>query len=217
MKIFQVTQVTVIKHSESPLRLCIQASGFAASSGWTNPRLNNSVDPAPEDAVLDFSFDADRPTGIALPVLTPISASIEVAPSTGADAVIVSGRINSITVHASEFITPSPNSPGPITTLAIGEEGPTFTTFAIGEEDPFPSTRALGEEGPPLTTEALGEEGPVPSTRAFGEENPPFTTLALGEEGPPITTLAIGEEEPMTDPRVDNPRPPIWGGPFGRY
>lgn len=218
MKIFQVTQVTVIKHSDSPLRLCIQASGFAASSGWTNPRLDNSADPAPEDAVLDFSFDADRPTGIFLPVLTPISASIEVTPSTGADAVIVSSRTNSITVHASEFITTMPTPPtGPITTLALGEEGPTLTTLALGEEDPFPSTRAIGEEGPPLTTQALGEESPMPSTRAFGEEDPPVTTLALGEEGSPVTTLALGEEDPMTDPRLDNPRPPFWGGPFGRY
>ncbi|MEM9264446.1 MAG: hypothetical protein AAGA46_02880 [Cyanobacteria bacterium P01_F01_bin.13] len=246
MKILQVTQVTVIKHSESPLQLSIQVSGLTATSGWQNPRLDNSADPNPKDAVLEFSFDADRPTGTVLQVLTPISASVEVTPSNGADAVIVSARTNSITVHASEFITSVPTPPTtlaigedklPITTLAIGEEdpmvstralgeeGPPVTTQALGEEGPFPSTRALGEEGPPVSTQALGEEGPFPSTRALGEEGPPVSTQALGEEGP--STRALGEENPPIttlaigeeDPMTD-PRvddPSGWGGPFGRY
>ncbi len=167
MKILQVTQVTVIKHGEPPM-LCIQASGLAATPGWTNPRLDNSADPTPGDAVLEFSFDADRPTDIVPQVLSPISASISITPDNGADAVIVTARTNSLTVHASEFRTASAD-PAPITTLALGEE------------DPVVSTRALGEEGP------------VASTRALGEED--FTTLALGEESP-VTTLAVGEEEP---------------------
>lgn len=168
MKIFQVTQVTVIKHGESPATLCIQASGLAASSGWTNPRLDNAADPNPEDAVLEFSFDADRPTGVVLPVLTPISASVNITPENGADAVIVTARTNSITVHASEFKT-LPTDSGPITTLALGEEDPVVSTRAAGEEGPVASTRALGEED--FTTLALGEEGPV-TTEALGEEQP---------------------------------------------
>ncbi len=156
MKVFRVTQVTVIKQSESPLRLIIQVMSLAASSGWTNPRLENSADPTPADAVLEFSFEADRPSGIVLPVLTPISASTEVSPSNGADAVIVSARTNSITVHASKFLTISP-APG------------TVTTFALGEEGPLPTTLALAEENPP-TTLAVGEEGLMPTTLRFGEE-----------------------------------------------
>src|SRR5262245_46862889 len=106
MKIFSVNQVAVIKISENPLTLSIQASGLTSTSGWSNPRLDNSADPSPKDAVLEFSFEADRPAGINLPILTPVQASIEVKPKNGADAVIVSSRTNSITVHASDFVLP---------------------------------------------------------------------------------------------------------------
>ena len=229
MKIFKVLRVTVIKVSESPLTLSIQAEGLAATSGWTNPRLDNSADPNPDDSILEFNFDADRPSGISLPQLTPIMATVDFEPSNGADAVIVSARINSITVHAGEFLNPG-DSPAQPTTLAFGEEDPGPTTRALGEEGPSPdfttqafgeeepSSRALGEEGPPqppqpttyafgeeedprVTTLALGEEG-EPTSRALGEEGPPQpTTRAVGEEQPEFTTLAIGEES----------------SPFGRY
>ncbi|MFV8752204.1 hypothetical protein ACNOYE_16775 [Nannocystaceae bacterium ST9] len=45
----------------------------------------------------------------------------------------------------------------PITTMAIGEEGPEPTSLAIGEEDPV-TTLAIGEEGPYPTTLSLAEE-----------------------------------------------------------
>ena len=213
MKIFKVLRVTVIKVSESPLTLSIQAEGLAATSGWTNPRLDNSADPNPDDSILEFNFDADRPSGISLPQLTPIMATVDFEPSNGADAVIVSARINSITVHAGEFLNPG-DSPAQPTTLAFGEEeDPRVTTLALGEEGE-PTSRALGEEGPPQppqpTTRAVGEEEPQfttyalgeeePSTRAAGEASQP-TTRAVGEEQPEFTTLAIGEES----------------SPFGRY
>ena len=123
MKIFRVLQVSVIKVSESPLTLSIQAQGLAATSGWTNPRLDNSADPNPDDSILEFNFDADRPSGISLPVLSPIMATVDFTPSNGADAVIVTARTNSITVHAGEFINPG-DSPAQPTTLAFGEEEP---------------------------------------------------------------------------------------------
>ncbi len=233
MKLFQVTQVRVLKQSESPLTLCIQVSGLAASSGWTNPRLDNSADPNPADAVLVFSFEADVPTGVRLPVLTPISAAIEVTPANGADAVIVSARSNELVVHASCFLSPAPPNfttlalgeegpmmpppvigpEEPVTTLALGEEGPFPSTRALGEEGPFPSTRALGEESPP-TTLAIGEEGPIGTTKAVGEEEQ-VTTLALGEEGPVGTTEAVGEEEQVTTLALGEETG--WGGPFGRF
>ena len=199
MKIFRVLQVSVIKVSESPLTLSIQAQGLAATSGWTNPRLDNSADPNPDDSILEFNFDADRPSGISLPVLSPIMATVDFTPSNGADAVIVTARTNSITVHAGEFINPG-DSPAQPTTLAFGEEEP--STRALGEEGPpqppQPTTLAVGEEDPRFTTLALGEE--EPSTRAAGEASQP-TTRAVGEEQPEFTTLAIGEES----------------SPFGRY
>lgn len=121
--------------SESPLRLSIQATGLAATSGWTNPRLDGSADPNPADAVFEFSFDADRPTGIALEALTPITAALHVDAPTGVDAVIVSSRTNSITVHSSQFVPIPTAQAAPVTTLAIGEEGH-VTSMAIGEEGP---------------------------------------------------------------------------------
>ncbi|NET58648.1 MAG: hypothetical protein F6K47_21580 [Symploca sp. SIO2E6] len=233
MKVFRVLQVSVIRVSESPLVLSIRAEGLAATSGWTNPRLDNSVDPNPDDSVLEFSFDADKPSGISLPQLTPIMACIDFEPSNGADAVIVSARINSITVHAAEFIKPGEQRPQP-TTLAIGEEEPTTqalgeespqqaTTLAYGEEEPRLTTQALGEEEPQPTTYAVGEEGPQqPTTYAVGEESPQQpTTYAVGEESPQQTTLALGEEEPTTK-AVGEEGPTTMaigeeGSPFGRY
>ncbi len=169
MKIYRVLQVSVTKISESPLVLSIRADGLAATSSWTNPRLDNSADPNPDDAVLEFSFDADRPSGPSLQVLSPISATLDYTPTNGADAIIVSARIGSITVHAAEFITPGAPQP---TTAAIGEEGPQPTTLAIGEEGPQPMTQGL-------TTLAIGGEGPQPMTQGL-------TTLAIGEECSPF-------------------------------
>lgn len=225
MKIFKVLRVTVIKVSESPLTLSIQAEGLAATSGWTNPRLDNSADPNPDDSILEFNFDADRPSGISLPQLTPIMATVDFEPSNGADAVIVSARINSITVHAGEFLNPG-DSPAQPTTLAFGEEDPGPTTRALGEEGPSPdfTTQAFGEEEP--SSRALGEEGPPqppqPTTRAVGEEEPQFTTYALGEEEP--STRAAGEESQPTTRAVGEEQPEFTtlaigeeSSPFGRY
>ena len=218
MKVFKVLRVSVTKITESPLKLSIQAEGLTATSGWTNPRLDNSADPNPDDSVLEFSFDADKPSDISLPRLTPIMATVDLTPTNGADGVIVSARINSITVHSGEFLKPDQPGPQP-TTLAVGEEEPQFTTLAIGEEEPStravgeegpqPTTKAFGEEEPQFTTLALGEECPQPTTRAVGEEGPQATTLAVGEEGPQATTKAVGEEGPQaTTKAVGEEEPP---------
>lgn len=182
MQIYQVQQVTVLKKSESPLELVISAQGLVATSGWTNPRLDDSTDPKPGDAVLDFSFDADRPQGFALQVLTPVAATVIVRPAHGADAVIVSARTNKITVHVSEFeeMPTGGSKPGPITTRAIGEEmHPTtfpgleeqLTTFMVGEE--LPSTLRLGEEGP-WTDPRVDDPFDVMRSGVFGEDPGPF-------------------------------------------
>jgi hypothetical protein len=198
MKILRVLRVDVVRQSDSPLTLLVSAEGLAATAGWSNARLDDSLDPNPKDAVLELSFDADRPQGLVPQVLTPIVATVVLDPKHGADAVIVSARTNSITVHASEFLAPA--GPGSST----GFRQP-FTTWMFGEEHPTTGPRL--EEQP--TTLALGEEGPT--TWRFGEEGP---TLRFGE-GP--TTHAFGEE-PLTDPRVDDPfGGGFGGGPFGSY
>src|SRR5579863_5794890 len=191
MNIFQVTQVSVIKVSSTPLKLEVHASGMAATSGWTDPKLDPVATP-PGDPILEFNFDATPPAGISLPVLTPIQAATEVEPPNPVAGVTVIARTNRITVHVSQFLS----SQQPFTTLIAGEENP--TTQAVGEE--HPTTLQAGEENP--TTLAIGEEHPT--TFIAGEENP--TTLPLGEEHPTTTLLGeehltsfiVGEEQPTT-------------------
>jgi hypothetical protein len=204
MQIYRVTDVNVFAKPGST-ELVVQATGLAATAGWTNPRLDGSGDPKPKDAVIELSFDADRPTGPVPQVLTPISASATIKPAHGADVVIVAGRTNSISVHVTQFSQPGPNA-GPVTTLAVGEETPPTTLPSFEEQ---PTTFFHGEEMFP-TTYRFGEEGPQPTTLRFGEENP--TTFRFGEEGPGPTTLAFGEEGSWTDPRLDDP---AGGDPFG--
>jgi hypothetical protein len=179
MNIYQVTSVTVITVSSTPLKLQVHSSGLAATSGWTAPVLD-PVPAPPGDPILDFNFDATPPAGISLPVLTPIQAATEVDSPTPVAAITVIARTNRITVHSSQF------QPGQFTTEIAGEEHP--TTLIAGEENP--STTLLGEEH--VTTLIAGEENPT--TQAQGEENP--STTLLGEENP--TTLIAGEENPTT-------------------
>src|SRR6185295_17786922 len=105
MKIYQVNSVTVFKQSENPLTLVIHTQGLASSTGWTGPVLDPSEDQNPQDAVFEYAFDAKPPEGISLPVLTPITATLVLKPKRSVDAVVVNARSNSITVHASEFVS----------------------------------------------------------------------------------------------------------------
>ena len=194
MKLYSVTQVAVTKVSEQPLRLFIQADGLASTTGWKNPRLDGSGDPNPADAILEFSFEADRPTGIVLQMLTPISAALQVDPPNGAEAVTVIARTNQMTVHVSNFQSPTPQPGVVMTTLAVGEEGGPFTTHRYGEEFPPYTTLMLGEETHPTFIHGEGHA----------------STWRAGEEG--VTTRAIGEEGPTTNPQLDDP-----AGPFGRF
>ncbi|HEU0122713.1 MAG TPA: hypothetical protein VFQ91_19430 [Bryobacteraceae bacterium] len=163
MRIYSVHAVAVTVLETNPLRLLLEAQGLAATGGWTNPRLDSAADPNPADAILEFSFEADRPGGIVPQVLTPISASLTIEPRNGADAVVVHARTNSVTIHASQFVPVRPQHPAPITTLAVGEEEPRFTTLALGEEQPPITHWWPGWEQP--TTMALGEEGPITNPR----------------------------------------------------
>lgn len=230
MKIYRVLRVHVVRQSESPLTLLINAEGLTTTSAWSNARLDVSGDPNPFDAIVELSFEADRPGGIVPQLLTPISATLIMTPNHGADAVVINSRTNSLTVHASEFIVPFVPG-GQVTTFAIGEEVPPTTGPRFEEA---PTTLRFGEEGP--TFAQLGSEGPTfaqpgaegPTTYRWGEEEP---SLLFGEDP---TTRAHGEE-PFTDPRVDDPIGPIFttqvlgeenpagggfgpgGGPFGGF
>lgn len=199
MKILQVSSVTVFKQSTSPFTLLIQAHGFAATTGWKNPRLDSSGDPNPADAVLEFTFEADKPGGITLQVLTPISATAVVTSKTPIDAVVVAARTNSITVLAADFISDVAANPPNVTEAAVR-----YTTLMLGEEKPV------------RTTWRIGEEGGTPTTWHFGEEHGPWTTPLIDDPTPPwgkLTTQALGEEGGGHLGDIG----PVGPGPFGGY
>lgn len=201
MLIYSVTQVYVVQN-EDPKKLTIHAAGLTATTGWTNPRLvpvEVSVPERPLDpAVLQFNFEADRPKGISLPVLTPIQASLEITPEGPVDAVTVHAHTNSVTVHVSSFAAPAAVSAAARGAQAIGQ-APT-AQIAGAEYDPTntgptapipPGEHAYAYTNPVYertTTFAVGEQY---TTLVVGEEH--LTTLAVGEE---VTTFIVGEEGP---------------------
>lgn len=69
-------QTAIIKILKSnPPQIVVLAFGRTSSSGWTDPSLDAwYYIEAPKDGIQDFDFTADEPTGISLPVLTPVSA-----------------------------------------------------------------------------------------------------------------------------------------------
>ena len=59
----------------NPPQVGITAQGWVPTSGWSNPTLTPWVYIVPPaDGIQDFDFVATPPTGIILPVVTPIAA-----------------------------------------------------------------------------------------------------------------------------------------------
>lgn len=74
-RIFQIKEVELLILESFPPQLMINVSGFASTSGWTQPELRVD-DNDPSDGVYEYEFVATPPRGIALQVLTPITASL---------------------------------------------------------------------------------------------------------------------------------------------
>ncbi len=72
-RISQVNEVELQILESNPPQLLIYSKGMASSSGWGNPQLV-PLKKKPTNGVYEFEFVADPPTGIVLPVLTPIRA-----------------------------------------------------------------------------------------------------------------------------------------------
>jgi hypothetical protein len=79
-RIYSVEGVHLYSLPIAAAMIGIVASGRAQSSGWTNPQLGAwfYVTP-PADGIQDFDLLAEEPTGLVLPVLSPLSASLIVA------------------------------------------------------------------------------------------------------------------------------------------
>jgi hypothetical protein len=73
--IMKVVKVDLTWLKSNPPRLVITASGFVTTSGWKNGRLEPRfyID-FPADGIQDFDFVADPPLGMALQVISPITA-----------------------------------------------------------------------------------------------------------------------------------------------
>ena len=64
-----------IEGDEENLLLGVEAEGLAATSGWTNVRLEpHTYIDAPEDGFQDFDLVGDRPAEAASTALTPVEA-----------------------------------------------------------------------------------------------------------------------------------------------
>lgn len=76
--IAEVSQVELVVMESYPEQLSITATGWAASSGWTEPTL--VPDEAPSDGLYSFRFQAAPPDEVTTPVLTKIQARYVLAP-----------------------------------------------------------------------------------------------------------------------------------------
>ena len=74
--IYQATEfgrIAILKRNP-PIYL-FEVHGMASTSGWTNVRLEPRVYVMPpEDGIWEFDLVGDQPTGMVLPMLTPVSA-----------------------------------------------------------------------------------------------------------------------------------------------
>jgi hypothetical protein len=212
MKIYSVTSVSVIKVSEEPLTLHIQAYGRVSSTGWTNVRLEAAT-VAKGDTVLDFTFEADAPTGITAPVILPVTAAHNLHSKTAVDAIIVTSRTNSITVHASEFLTHS--AAAALAQPALQGVHPATPLYGAGHVPSNPiTTFIVGEEGP---TWLIAENHP---TNIFVEHHP--TYIGIEHSAPFIAAENISLLNPaegLLNPVVPvGPNPgPVQGGPAGSF
>jgi hypothetical protein len=79
-RIWQVDSAAAMILKSNPPMVGVTAIGKVLTSGWRNPRLDPFyyVVP-PADGIQDYSFDAEPPHGIVLPVITPIAAHAIIA------------------------------------------------------------------------------------------------------------------------------------------
>ncbi len=75
-RIYKITKISVSIIKTIPPKLAIGCDGQVASSGWSHGRLEPRIYVMPPaDGIMDFDFIADPPTGINMPVITPISVT----------------------------------------------------------------------------------------------------------------------------------------------
>lgn len=74
--IAEVTEISLEHVTGSPSQLLITAKGDASSLGWTNPSLEQIINPnPPQDGIYEFSFVALPPAEASATLFTPIEAT----------------------------------------------------------------------------------------------------------------------------------------------
>ena len=97
--IYKILSVTATILKTNPPKIRIVAKGQVTSTGWKNPSLLKYIYVhQPFDGVQDYSFMADAPTGIVLPVITPISLTTTVPYESWMKGVRIHATTNSKTV-----------------------------------------------------------------------------------------------------------------------
>jgi hypothetical protein len=206
-RILSVNSIQILIQKSEPPKAVVMVSGIAATPGYRNVELAPLEKVLSPDGIFDFEFVGTPPSGIVIPVLSPVSADFVIEKDVERlIGVKVHARSNDLTELVSN-VSAHPSFEQMTAAVAdpAGRQRDVFTTLALGEENKTAlaaeeaKTMAFGEEGKTL---AKGEEG---KTLAFGEEG---KTLAVGEEGKTLAfgeegkTLAIGEEG-STRPNIE--------------
>ncbi len=78
-KVYQVSFVHAAISKTMPPQLSVAAVGEVSSGGWKSPEIVPRIYiRPPADGVQEFDFFATPPAGMAIQVILPISASVEV-------------------------------------------------------------------------------------------------------------------------------------------
>lgn len=182
-QLFSISQIQLGLLKSNPPKLSVTVSGLSTTSGWSDAELKPLEKKLSADGILDLDFIAEPPDGMALQVLSPITAHLVWEDDVDR---LVGVKVYSRTEDKVQLLKPL-----------------TGTDLSPESLEDFLTTLAIGEEGNPSTTERFGEEGFPPTTLVFGEEGG-GTTFRTGEEWPDPKPF-FGE----SDPRVDDPRGPL--------
>lgn len=208
-RIYSIDSIQFALTKSNPPSLLVMASGRAASTGWSDIKLESLEKTLSPDGILDLAFVGVPPPEVFIPSVAPVTAHYVWKDAEGVIGVKVHARSNDLT-------------------RLILEEGPPAARAAVAGQaaaEHFAKTLALGEEH--LTTLAIGEEHwpHPPTTHIVGEETP-HTSIPFGEEFPPTHIAPLAEnmtfthgEHPASLPIIENPPTTVGAeiGPWGPW
>jgi len=105
--IYQIDAVKVSIIKTLPPKLKIDVKGKVSSTGWTNPSLNKYIYVhQPFDGIQDYSFVAEPPPLVSIPVLRPISLSTIVPLPSWMAGVRIHATSNSMVAKFKKLVPP---------------------------------------------------------------------------------------------------------------